>query len=159
MKMTNKFMMKKEVLVFEDTIEDIIKNLRLLDKTYLSFKVYLKKDEFYFENMNLNKYEIVYTSEHKDIAEDGYIFISDVRDLLNYKYSLASQKACEQLGYDPDSDEAEESDKVYNLTKELEKDLIIEDLMAKIKGELSKKHKNETVWVKIQDNDIFEFKF
>ena len=157
--MTNKFMMNREILVFEDSIEDIIKNLKLLDKTYLSFKVYLKKDEFYLKNMNLNKYEIVYTSDSKDIDEYGYIFISNVRDLLNYKYTLASDKACEQLGYEIDSDEAEESEDVYNLTKELEKDLIIEDLMMKIKEKLGEKHKKETVWVKIQDNDIFKFKF
>lgn len=157
--MTEKFMVNKEILVFEGTLEDIIKNLELLNKTNLNFKVYIKQDEFYFENMNLNKYEIVYTSEHKDIEEYGYIFISNVRDLLNYKYTLASDKACEQLGYEIDSDEAEESDEVYQLTKELEKDLIIKDLMAKVKDKLSKKHTNETVWVKIQDNDIFEFQF
>lgn len=157
--MTNKFMMNREILVFEDTIEDIIKNLRLLDKTYLSFKVYLKKDEFYFENMNLNNYEIVYTSEHKKIEEYGYIFISNISDLLNHKYTLASNEACKQLGYEIDSDKAEESDDVYKLTNELEKDLIIKDLMDKMKEKLSEKYKNETVWVKIQDNDIFEFKF
>ena len=157
--MTNKFMTNKEILVFEDTLEEVIKNLRLLDKTYLKFKIYLKKDTFYFDNMSLNKYEIVFTSDSKDIEEYGYIFVSNVRDLLEGKYTKASDKSAEQLRFDPDSDEAEECDEVYNLGIELEKDLIIKDLMDKMKEKLIQNHKNETVRVKIQDYDIFEFKF
>lgn len=155
--MTDKFMTNKEILVFEDDIEDIIKDLRNLSKNNfpnIRFHLYLKKEK------EIDKYNIIYTSERNDLEPNGYIYISKVRDLVSdSKYVRAWDKACKELGYDPDSDEAEESDETYNLTKELEKDLIIEDLIKKIKECLKKLYVNKIIRISLNDNDIFEFKF
>lgn len=155
--MTDKFMTNREILVFEDTLEQMIKNWELLDKTNLNFYVYIEQNEFWKES-NIIRYEIVHTSNKKDLEPNGYVYIGKPSKFID-KLVEGFNKACEQFDMDPDSYEAEESDEVYNLSKEIEKDLIMQDFMDKIKGKLKEKHKGETVYIEGEYGDIFKFNF
>lgn len=156
--MTEKFMNNREILISEDTLEQMIKNWELLNKTDLNFYVYLVQNEFWKKEVDINRYEIIHTSNKKDLEPNGYVYIGKPSNFIN-KSVKAFDMACEQLHMDPDSYEAEESDEVYNLSKEFEKDLIIQDFMDKIKEKLKNKHKGETVYIEGVYRDIFEFNF